>query len=202
MSLDYELYIKEIEKRSFIKKKLGIARRALTYFKFYKVKVKLVKSGAEVGENACINKKTVIINPSELKIGNSTVITQSNLDARGGLEIGNNCIINDGVRILTATHDYNSPNYELIKKKVTIKDYAWLATDCKILPGAVVGYGALIGCGAVVSRNVPDMAICVGNPAKVIGYRKDVHNGFPTEKLVGGDLEAYVNVIRKGNGNG
>jgi acetyltransferase-like isoleucine patch superfamily enzyme len=39
------------------------------------------------------------------------------------------------------------------------------------LPGITVGNGALIGSGAVVSKDVPDQAIVVGNPAKLIGYR-------------------------------
>lgn len=198
MNLYSDNYYYEIKRRGKIKKILGAIRRWLTFFKFYRNRKRLIKKGSVIGKNTCIGKRTIVVNPSGLKIGKSTVITDGNLDARGRLVIGNNCIINDGVRILTATHDYNSKDYELIRKQVVISDYVWLATDCKVLPGVEIGYGAIVGSGTIVSKNIPDMAICVGNPAKIIGHRINIHDGFPTEKLVGADLEEYIKVIKKG----
>lgn len=58
---------------------------------------------------------------------------------------------------------------------VTIGNDVWIGHGSIILPGVSIGSGAAIGAGAVVSRNIPDFAIAVGVPARVIKYR------FPEE---------------------
>lgn len=60
----------------------------------------------------------------------------------------------------------------LPNQKVTIGDDAWIGTRVIILPGVSVGKGAIIGAGAVVTKDVPEYAVVAGVPAKVIKYRK------------------------------
>jgi phosphonate metabolism protein (transferase hexapeptide repeat family) len=48
---------------------------------------------------------------------------------------------------------------------------AWIGHGAVVLPGLTIGTGAAIGAGAVVTKDVPDYAIAVGNPARVIRYR-------------------------------
>lgn len=55
--------------------------------------------------------------------------------------------------------------------KVVIGNDVWVGHGAIILPGVTIGTGAAIGAGAVVSRDVPDFAIAVGVPARVIRYR-------------------------------
>lgn len=54
---------------------------------------------------------------------------------------------------------------------VRIEDDVWIGARAIILPGLTIGKGAIIGAGAVVTKDVPAYAICVGNPARVIKYR-------------------------------
>ncbi|THB65690.1 MAG: chloramphenicol acetyltransferase [Spirochaetaceae bacterium] len=56
----------------------------------------------------------------------------------------------------------------------------WIGHGAIILPEIIVGHGSVIGAGAVVTKDVPEYAIVVGNPAKVIRYRfsDDVINGL------------------------
>jgi UDP-2-acetamido-3-amino-2,3-dideoxy-glucuronate N-acetyltransferase len=61
-----------------------------------------------------------------------------------------------------------------------VKRRASIGSNATILPGLIVGTGALVGAGAVVTRDVPDFAIVVGVPARVVG---DVRNRVdPTER--------------------
>lgn len=54
---------------------------------------------------------------------------------------------------------------------IKIGDEAWLGTGVIVLDGAEIGHGAVIGAGSVVTSHIPDNAIAVGNPARVVKYR-------------------------------
>lgn len=56
-------------------------------------------------------------------------------------------------------------------EKVVIENDVWVGANCVIMPGVKIGNGAIVGAGAVVTKNVPDYAIVVGSPAKIIKYR-------------------------------
>src|SRR3990167_2357277 len=76
------------------------------------------------------------------------------------------------IMILTGQHDYtqfgeNRRRYSF-QKPVTIKEGAWLASRCIILPGITVGKHAVVAAGAVVTRDVPDYTVVAGNPARTI----------------------------------
>jgi acetyltransferase-like isoleucine patch superfamily enzyme len=49
----------------------------------------------------------------------------------------------------------------------------WVGVNAIILPGVKIGHGAIIGAGAVVPRDVPDYAVVVGNPGRIVKYRFD-----------------------------
>lgn len=56
-------------------------------------------------------------------------------------------------------------------QKVIIRNDVWIGANSVIMPGVTIGNGAIIGAGAIVTRNVPDYAIVAGVPAKIIKYR-------------------------------
>lgn len=58
----------------------------------------------------------------------------------------------------------------LYPKPVTIEENVWVGFDAIILPGVRIGRGAVIGCKSVVTENVPEYAVVVGNPGRVIRY--------------------------------
>lgn len=116
-----------------------------------------------------------IRSPYRISIGQHTNINKKCvLDGRGGLRIGDNVDMAQEVYIWTEQHDYNSPSYKSVNKSVVIEDYVWIASRATILPGVKVGRGAVVACGAVVTKDVPPLAIVAGVPAKTIGQRKDV----------------------------
>lgn len=59
---------------------------------------------------------------------------------------------------------------------ILIDDEAWLGFGVIVLGGVRIGKGAAVGAGAVVTHDIPDNAIAVGNPAKVVRFRNNIKN--------------------------
>lgn len=96
----------------------------------------------------------------------------------GGLTIGN------GVRI--ATHAVFSPGNHVFddltrpftqqgatSEGIVIGDNVWVGAGARVLDGVKVGAGAVLGAGCVVTRDIPENAVCVGVPARIIRTRGD-----------------------------
>ena len=56
----------------------------------------------------------------------------------------------------------------LLCEKIIIKKGAWIGAGASILPGVTVGKYAIVGAGAIVTKDVPDYSVVVGTPAKVV----------------------------------
>jgi len=143
------------------------AKRALTLPSFLQMVLarrRLVRRGASVGENSLIAKADVEGKLQMLSVGDSTFIGRVKMAVHARLTIGANVCINDGVQILTASHDVSDPSWQEVMKPVVIEDYVWIATGAIVLPGVTIGRGAVIGAGAVVSKDVPAYAVAIGNP--------------------------------------
>jgi len=92
--------------------------------------------------------------------------------------IGNGVIIVTEVCIYSRTHNFDSNDLKalpfdnvMLIAPIFIKDYIWIGRRAIVLPGVTIGKCAIIGVGAVVSKDIPDYAIAVSNPAKVVKYR-------------------------------
>jgi len=97
-----------------------------------------------------------------------------------GVDIGDGVFVGHGVMFTNDTYPkavdkegnlQTEADWELIR--TTVKNYASIGSNATILCGITIGEGALIGAGAVVTKDVPDYAIVAGVPAKVIGKVKD-----------------------------
>jgi virginiamycin A acetyltransferase len=60
---------------------------------------------------------------------------------------------------------------EAWKEGITVGNDVWIARGAIILPAVTIGDGAVVGAGAVVTKDVPAYAVVAGNPAKIIRYR-------------------------------
>ncbi|WP_274608101.1 DapH/DapD/GlmU-related protein [Bifidobacterium pongonis] len=88
------------------------------------------------------------------------------LSASGGIEFGDGVQVAPGVRIATINHDFNARHSIYTYGKVTIKRNAWIGMNVTICPGVTIGEYAVIGAGAVVTRDIPDYAVAVGSPPR------------------------------------
>lgn len=87
--------------------------------------------------------------------------------ARGGIVIEDDVQIAANVSLLTNNHDLYERDV-LVCKPIHIKKGAWIGANANILPGITVGKHAIVGAASVVTKDVPDYAMVVGNPAKII----------------------------------
>jgi len=147
------------------------AKRFLTFPELTKRnfrRTKLVWSGATIDISSEIGDVSIKGPKRKLTIGQFSFLGRVKIALHDEVVIGNNVCINDGVEILTASHGINDTHWELIKKKVIIDDFVWIASGALILPGVHIGRGAVIGARAVVSKSVGPGNIVVGNPASPI----------------------------------
>ncbi|MDA4126855.1 MAG: acyltransferase [Thaumarchaeota archaeon] len=128
--------------------------------------------GMKIGSNVVIRRGVYLASPNELAVGAGTFIGRASLYCTGGVSIGKNVNISDGVVFITAKHDVNSPKFEAEYEPIVVEDWAWLATNAIILGGVTVGEAAVVAAGAVVTHDIQPYSIVAGNPAKVVGERK------------------------------
>lgn len=86
------------------------------------------------------------------------------------VSIGSNVFVGPGVQIYTASHPLEAMmrRTHKISKAVTIGNDCWIGGNAIILPGISIGNGVVIGAGSVVTKNIPDNVMAVGNPAKIV----------------------------------
>lgn len=114
----------------------------------------------------------IFFSPWKIKIGDNSILHfDCFLDGRGSIEIGNNVDISFGVKIFTEQHLPDSDIYETIIKKVVVHDYVSIGAYSIILPGVIIGKGAIIAAGSVVSKNIEPFTVVGGIPARFIKKR-------------------------------
>ena len=96
----------------------------------------------------------------------------------GKVSIGKYAMIAPHVMIVGGSHAYDDVSVPMImqgrgtSRGVVLEDDVWIGANAVVLDGVHIGYGAIVGAGAVVTRDVKSYDIVVGNPARKIGNRK------------------------------
>ena len=126
----------------------------------------------EFGENANIIPPFTCDYGCNVKIGNNTVINHSGvfLDTNE-INIGKHALIGPKSGLYGAIHpfDVEARNEGIEKAKtINIGDGAWLGGKVTVVPGVSIGKHSVIGAGSVVTKDIPDDVVAVGNPCRVI----------------------------------
>lgn len=100
--------------------------------------------------------------------------------------IGDNCLFGPRVCVFTPGHpiDAEVRNTGIeYGKEIHIGDNVWVGGNTVINPGVTIGNNVVIGSGSVVTKDIPDNVVAVGNPCKVIRPITDKDKKFWTDKL-------------------
>ncbi len=142
---------------------------------YYDVKIgdnTLVGDGASIREQCIIGSKDIISRYTTVSyntiIGNNTKVMDGTY-ITGNAKVGNNVFI--GMLVSTA-NDNNFIERKYLEENLgpTIEDNVSIGIGATILPGLKLGNGSLIGAGSVVTKDVPDGAVVMGVPAKIVKY--------------------------------
>ncbi|MBC8982163.1 MULTISPECIES: acyltransferase [Pseudomonas] len=126
----------------------------------------VVLEGAKIGKHCNLCAHTLV---------EGDVIIGDNVTLKSGVYLWDGTRIEDNVFIgpnATFTND-SMPRSKVYPGKfegITVKFGASIGANATILPGVTIGRSAMVGAGAVVTKDVPDFSVVVGNPAKIIRY--------------------------------
>ena len=81
------------------------------------------------------------------------------------IELASHAILSQDCYLCGATHDYNDPAFPLVAYRMSIGAYGWICARAMVAPGVQVGEGAVLGLGAVATRDLEPWTVYGGNPA-------------------------------------
>jgi UDP-2-acetamido-3-amino-2,3-dideoxy-glucuronate N-acetyltransferase len=153
--------------------------------KYFAHESAFVDDGVEIGEGTSIWHTSHILKGSQIgkdcKIGQNVVVGP-NVTVGNGVKIQNNVSVYEGVTLedfvfcgpsMVFTNVFN-PRSEIPRMRelrlTLVKRGATLGANSTILCGTTIGRYAFIGAGAVIAKDVPDHALVVGNPGRIIGW--------------------------------
>ena len=138
------------------------------------------KKFKSLGTGSSIRPGVYVIACSKIDLGKNVTLrpgTMVHADPReggAGIVIEDEVLIGSSVHVYVDTHNFNdvsrpiSEQGFLPSKQVLIKKGAWIGANAIILPGVTIGTNSVVGASSVVTKDVPDFCVAVGNPAKII----------------------------------
>jgi virginiamycin A acetyltransferase len=147
--------------------------------------IEVSKRGSQliVGSNAMIDSFVKIKftgGTGNIEIGSNSYINSGCVLYSGnGIKIGNNVLVAANCTFAPVNHEYSSKNKLIIEQKfkaskggIIIEDDVWIGAGVVILDGAHIKKGSVIGALCVVGITTEEYAVYVGNPLKLVKYRK------------------------------
>ena len=123
-----------------------------------------------IGEGSRVMSPITVVRPNAVSIGKCVVVMNGCLMMSAGtITIDDDARIAANVQLISNNHDPYNRNI-ITCRPVRICKGAWVGAGSTILPGVTVGKYAIVGAASVVTKDVPDYAVVVGNPAQVIKF--------------------------------
>lgn len=139
---------------------------------------------AKCGKNVNVEHGADVGSGRQIEIGDNSGIGVNCFVMRA--IIGKNVMMGPDCFIVPLNHAFSDLSRPMMEQGCTasepvcIGDDVWIGAKSIIMPGVKIGDGAIIGAGAVVTKNVPEYAIMGGNPAHIIRFRSP--DGQPAQQ--------------------
>jgi carbonic anhydrase/acetyltransferase-like protein (isoleucine patch superfamily) len=136
----------------------------------------LISGDVTIGEETAILPYAILrARESQMRIGAHCTVNPFSCIFAGAI-IGDHVRIGTHTIIIPANHGFERTDVPIhgqpgTAKGIRINDDVWIGANVTILDGVTIGTGVVIGAGTVVTKSVPDRAIVVGNPGRVLRYR-------------------------------
>ena len=148
--------------------KLGVWLRARLLRHFVK----------QLGRHAVVQQGMRLTTPEKISIGSNCNFGQGVfLTGGGGIRIGDWVGMGPDAKVWSVNHRFVDPDVPWLAQgwdyaEVVLEDDVWLGANVFVMPGVTIGKGAIVSAGSVVTKSMPAYSIVVGNPARVVGWRK------------------------------
>lgn len=154
----------------------------------------VILPGARIGKkcNLCSH----VLVEGNVTLGDRVTV-KSGVQLWNGLDIGNDVFIGPNATFTNDTFPRSGDHSKPLERTV-IKDGASIGANVTILPGLVIGEGAMIGAGSVVTRSVPPRAIVRGNPSRIVGYASTEKGRSLTEQIAVSNKVKVIPTLVKG----
>ncbi len=172
----------------------------------------LRERGFAIGADAAVS-RLAAVHPTSLVLGDRSSIA-AHAHVTGDVVIGDDCTVNVGVAVrgpvttgravrigahsslIGFDHGFDDPDVETFRQPlssagVTVGDDVWIGAHVVVLDGVHIGSHAVVGAGSVVTRDVPEWAVVVGNPARVVRSRRS-----PRPRTTRETLDAHGDAAR------
>lgn len=127
---------------------------------------------AKINGKPFVHQRARIAIPANLTLHDRACLgDRTNVYSLGEIEIGARATVAQEVYLSSASHDFNDPAMPLTVAKITIGEDSFIGARAIVLPGVRIGARAVVGAGAVVTKDVPEDVIAAGNPCHVIRSR-------------------------------
>jgi len=128
-----------------------------------------------VGEKSIIEDFSLIANACGDVIIGKKVLIGAGSKITGPVTFGDNILLAQNVMMSGLNHDFEDITTPIVQqgfsvKTIFVEDGAWIGAGAIITAGVRIGKNSVVGAGSVVTKDVPDYSVAVGNPAKVIKY--------------------------------
>lgn len=130
--------------------------------------------GAKIENWLVTNPSTRIYAPWNLEVKAPWAVLGPGVEIynKAKVTLGAHAIVSQNAYLCTASHDVSSPVMALVTKPISLEADTWVAAKAVVLPGVTFHEGAVAGCSAVVTKDVPPWTVVGGNPAKFIKKRE------------------------------
>lgn len=88
------------------------------------------------------------------------------------VNLGSHAVVSQQAYLCTGTHDFDDPGFPMIVAPIHVGSYSWVCARACVMPGLTIGDGAVLGLGAIATKNLEPWQVYAGNPAQRIRARK------------------------------